>query len=395
GYTNIPYYFHDNYAIGTSVTLTIKPGVILKFSGEGYNTRTMTVRRGLIAEGGPSADSTIVFTDIRDDFYGGDSNADSTATVPGTSNRGWGGIIFEDEAMDELCYLKHCIFKHVKYSSYNYAAITTNSASPLIENCTFTDNAYGIIANNSSNPVINYCDIYDNTYMGVYNVHETFFIDAENNWWGNNSGPTHDSNPGGTGDVVSDAVDFLPFLSDGTYNPDMGDVSLNGEVQPYDASLVLQHWVGSITLNDLQQSVPDVSGEEGITSYDASLILQYTVGLIPGFPAEIGSKIAEEGPDYIQLAKVLNGHQVDNVLLEIESVNAQRGENVVIPLKLNNALGLVAWQTALKYDPDYLKLESVSPVSGTENMMLFDGNNSEEGELRIAMAGTQPVENEE
>lgn len=37
--------------------------------------------------------------------------------------------------------------------------------------------------------------------------------DASNNWWGNPTGPTSPSNPGGTGDLVDDRVAFTPFLT--------------------------------------------------------------------------------------------------------------------------------------------------------------------------------------
>lgn len=37
-------------------------------------------------------------------------------------------------------------------------------------------------------------------------------VDATNNWWGHASGPAHDSNLDGTGDSVSDNVDFDPWL---------------------------------------------------------------------------------------------------------------------------------------------------------------------------------------
>ncbi|MBI5840908.1 MAG: S-layer homology domain-containing protein [Chloroflexi bacterium] len=39
-------------------------------------------------------------------------------------------------------------------------------------------------------------------------------LDAENNWWGAASGPTHASNLIGTGDAVSDNVDFTPWCGD-------------------------------------------------------------------------------------------------------------------------------------------------------------------------------------
>jgi hypothetical protein len=36
---------------------------------------------------------------------------------------------------------------------------------------------------------------------------------ATRNWWGDASGPSHASNPGGTGDSVSDNVDFSSWLT--------------------------------------------------------------------------------------------------------------------------------------------------------------------------------------
>jgi hypothetical protein len=47
-------------------------------------------------------------------------------------------------------------------------------------------------------------------YLGLVEV-----IDAELNWWGSPTGPTHVANPGGTGDVIVDdgnGIDYDPFL---------------------------------------------------------------------------------------------------------------------------------------------------------------------------------------
>jgi len=52
----------------------------------------MYIRRGLLALGGSHPDSTIVFTAEADDFYGGDTNADSTATTPYAGY--WGALNF-------------------------------------------------------------------------------------------------------------------------------------------------------------------------------------------------------------------------------------------------------------------------------------------------------------
>ena len=70
------------------------------------------------------------------------------------------------------------------------------------------------------------------------------------------------------------------------YQPKPGDVSNNGKVTAYDASMVLQYVVGLITLSPEQQRAADVTGDKTVSALDAALILQYTVGLIVEFPVQ-------------------------------------------------------------------------------------------------------------
>lgn len=61
---------------------------------------------------------------------------------------------------------------------------------------------------------INYNNISGNTSYGVENTIATA-VDAEYNWWGDVAGPSHAKNPYNTpttGDVVSDNVDYLPWM---------------------------------------------------------------------------------------------------------------------------------------------------------------------------------------
>ena len=66
----------------------------------------------------------------------------------------------------------------------------------------------------------------------------------------------------------------------------LGDVSGDGILDSFDATLILQYDVGMISGDGLQLSLADVSGDGIIDSFDATLILQYDVGMIPGFPGE-------------------------------------------------------------------------------------------------------------
>jgi len=79
-----------------------------------------------------------------------------------------------------------------------------------------TDGIYIWIAETlGSSPTINYNCIYGNDEYGVYNEDCSVTIDAENNWWGHETGPYHpETNPDGQGDAVSDCVDFEPWLTE-------------------------------------------------------------------------------------------------------------------------------------------------------------------------------------
>lgn len=59
---------------------------------------------------------------------------------------------------------------------------------------------------------ISYNDIWANTGYGVRTFDGPPIVDARFNWWGHASGPAHSSNSGGTGGVISDNVDYSPWL---------------------------------------------------------------------------------------------------------------------------------------------------------------------------------------
>jgi len=65
-----------------------------------------------------------------------------------------------------------------------------------------------------------------------------------------------------------------------------GDVSGDGWVDSFDASLIMKYDVMLIGDNDLNLAAADVSGDGYVDSYDASLILKFDVMLIEKFPVE-------------------------------------------------------------------------------------------------------------
>ncbi len=85
----------------------------------------------------------------------------------------------------------------------------------------------------------------------------------------------------------------------------LGDISGDGNITAYDASLALQYVVGLIELLLEQQYAADVTGDNIVTALDAALILQYSAGLITEFPKGQSS-----------IAPALNPKSQDKLLIE-------------------------------------------------------------------------------
>ncbi|HXV98429.1 MAG TPA: right-handed parallel beta-helix repeat-containing protein, partial [Anaerolineae bacterium] len=102
------------------------------------------------------------------------------------------------------------------------AGVRTNTFAPLgpnqnlhIDANSLTGNSVGIRieANSLSGSIDANCNFIQGNSVGLRND-ETDVVDANLNWWGNATGPTHASNPGGTGQgVLGSAVNLLPFAS--------------------------------------------------------------------------------------------------------------------------------------------------------------------------------------
>lgn len=368
GMNNIPYIFR-NYTIGSSAKLTIEPGVVLKFEDYGY----MNVQNGLIANGGSSTDSVIVFTSARDDFYGGDTYNNGTANSPW--NNAWQGIYFYNESIDENCLLKNCILKWGSYSDYR-AAVTCDNASPTIQNCRFEKGYYGIICHNTSLPTISDCDFIDTEYnngYAVWNKNSATTVTATNCYYNSATGPRHSTNPEGTGSRVSDYVNFTPFK---TFmgKAELGDVSLNGTITAFDASLILQHLVSNITLTPTQQKVADITRNGAITSYDASQILQYNVGLILTFTPN---------PSLIRM----NAPALASADILFGAMQPSTGKDeFIVPVQLNSGAGVKSLDVQLLFNPEHINLTKVSTANLNNNISFANSENADNGKINLSLA---------
>lgn len=129
-----PYVIDNDLVVASGVTLTIEPGVIVKFNGIFTD---FIVRGSLIARG--TAANRITFTSIQDDSVGGDSGGDGpTVGAPGQ----WYNI--HTASHSTVIALDYADVRYGGYGSANwaYGAIATSysGATVTIEHSTFSDN---------------------------------------------------------------------------------------------------------------------------------------------------------------------------------------------------------------------------------------------------------------
>lgn len=144
--TGFPYLIRGDIIVNSPALLTLWPGVVLKFDGG----RNLWIDGSLRAIG--TSESPIIFTSIKDDSIGGDSNGDGpTIGSPGD----WGGIRFRDSSDDDNCILDRVKFYYGGCGGYgnNSSPLSFDNASPKIERTSILHSkSHGVICYNSSSP---------------------------------------------------------------------------------------------------------------------------------------------------------------------------------------------------------------------------------------------------
>ncbi len=119
GITNVGYIV-DQLTIGPSAVLTIQPGVVIKFMfnyADYQYDYAINVQGALVADG--TATQPIVFTSMKDDSYGGDTNNDGSSSTAAPAD--WCSVDFTASSLDSLNSMKHCI---ARYGGYHYWYVT-------------------------------------------------------------------------------------------------------------------------------------------------------------------------------------------------------------------------------------------------------------------------------
>jgi len=254
--------------------LNIEPGVVVKFKSS--SSLVVAFQSPFTAVGTPG--EPIIFTAYTDDTIAGDTNGDGNASVPFPSfwngiylygdninvsnaefrygascinlesssitlsnnsfqncgNAITTGSIFNGSITDNTIHDSSITGLLISLSfGANYTGnIILNSglegivlldqnrvqAVTTISNNIISGSPIGITVINYVNAIIENNDIEGNSVFGVSNANPgflpPFIVNAQNNWWGDASGPFHPNlNPGGQGNPVSDGVLFEPVLT--------------------------------------------------------------------------------------------------------------------------------------------------------------------------------------
>ena len=233
GQRNFPFIIWDDVTVKKNASLDISAGTTVKFNDywDGINIYGSFTALGTLY-------NNIVFTSLPSNCFGEDTNGDidTTDAAPGQ----WSGLYFQKESTGNIlknvlvsngggeggtnigCFTDDLLIDSCQIFNSNNIGIYVNEASLLIKNSIISDNSVGIYTNSGSMPKIENCIINNNKNFGIQNADGSVTINAKNNFWGSGSGPKNTNlNPDGTGNSVSDFVDFDPWLM-------LSDLDLNG-----------------------------------------------------------------------------------------------------------------------------------------------------------------------
>jgi hypothetical protein len=141
GSSGMVYVVLSDLVIDEGFTLTIAPGMTVKFAGG----RVSLFVRGALDAQGTSA-LPITFTSLNDDAAGGDTDGDGTNSPPEKDD--WGFVQFEDSSKDSTSFIRHATFRYSGLERFGCCddtrrgAITLVNAQPTLSDITFSNNYF-------------------------------------------------------------------------------------------------------------------------------------------------------------------------------------------------------------------------------------------------------------
>ncbi|RMD95494.1 MAG: T9SS C-terminal target domain-containing protein, partial [Calditrichaeota bacterium] len=153
--------------------------------------------------------------------------------------------------------------------------------------------------------------------------------------------------------------------------PAHGDVDENGQIQAFDASLILKYLVGILAFTPQQKINADVTLDQSISTLDASLILQFVVGLIDTLPFTPPTNIVMASAE-----------------ITMPEVSIQSGRMVEVPIQYDNSKNLLGFDGVISFDPKNLELKEINWPDSIVDFAFRE--NPENGLLHFAAIGELP-----
>ncbi|MCG2714926.1 MAG: T9SS type A sorting domain-containing protein, partial [Candidatus Marinimicrobia bacterium] len=150
----------------------------------------------------------------------------------------------------------------------------------------------------------------------------------------------------------------------------LGDASLNGAVSAYDASLVLQHVAGLITMTGDSLTLADATQNGTVSALDASYILQKVAGDTTLFKGGLAKALFSTG----------------EISWEVKSTVNQ--EVLTVPMLLTSAKNVYSVEYTAEVDPFAVEIANVAANLPKDWQMV---KNIKNGVLTVAMAGITPL----
>lgn len=310
------------------------------------------------------------------------------------------------------------------------AGVTTLGSDGMIVTAEFDVNQQAVSGSSShlniTNVLLNEGNIPFNVENGVVNISSTIKIGGLVQYFKGNTG-VENVNLALTGETAlsmnSQANGSYEFnaLNTGDYTitpSKSGDK--NGAVSHYDASLILQNYVGTLSFTSLEAMAADVSGDGNATAFDAALILQYVVGIITSFPAGTDWIFVPDSYSYTGLSSNVTNADFTGIVIGDPSGNwspvtpvvakvtqnavlclpdtvLAENDTIVWPIKISglNAVSIYSFGFELHYNTSLLELIN---VSNNNTLTSSWGNptaySSTPGIMTVAMAGAVPINND-
>jgi len=202
-FSGLDYVMTGTNTIQSSGDLTLSPGIAVRCLSGTY----IRIDGALNAVG--TAEDPILFTRHGADswsglqFYGGSTGSIQHVCI----EHSYHGLY---EYQTASVPVSDSLFRHNTHGIYVHVG-----ASVQVTGCRFDYNDYGIYIAAGGTATVGgsgdqLCCFKGNRDYAVQNLN-AFTITAENNYWGDPSGPNHASHNLGRGDAVSDNVNFTPF----------------------------------------------------------------------------------------------------------------------------------------------------------------------------------------